>query len=168
MATCDRPAIPSDSAPEVTAVVLNTQTKDTGARRRSTLRRTNWQSVTHNATLASSDRGRRGCRVIACTRTSIPRMGYGYCLPQYGVKATRCTPPRVSQNGLHSSLNDPKQFLQGQAEFADSPTSSQGTRSRGLSADGSLQRKVKHSYRLWLWNWYHPVSRPGVEPRQIP
>jgi len=57
-------------------------------------------------------------------------MGYGYWPPQYGVSATRCTPPRVSQNGLHSSLNDPKQFLQGQAEFADSPTSSQGTRSR--------------------------------------
>jgi len=151
MASCDRPAIPSDWAPEVTAMVLNihihthththTHTKDIGARRGSTLRRTNWQSVTHNATLASSDRTRRGCRVIACTRTWIPRKGYGYCLPQYGVTATRCTPPRVSQNGLHSSPSDPKQFLQGQAKFADSPTSSEGTRSRAYQQTFPCKRR---------------------------
>ena len=168
-ATCDGPAISSDMAPEARAVVFNTRTNKIGARRGPTLIQTNWQSVTHNATLASRCKWplKKGCRVIVCTRTCIPHMGNGSCPPQYGVAGTRCTPTRVSQNGLHSSLNDPKQFLQGQAWFADSPTSSLGTRSR-VYRQTSLQTKVKHSERMSLWNWYHPVSgspmlRLGVE-----
>jgi hypothetical protein len=138
MATCDRPATPSDGAPQAT------HTKDTGARRGSTLRRTirdNPSLITRLWFQGLSDRGRRGCRVIACTRTWIHHMGYGTCLSQYGVTATRCTPPRVSQNGLHSSLNDPKLFRQGQAEFADTLTSSQGTRSRAYQQTVPCKRR---------------------------